>query len=158
MNESMTEVLFISSTQFKVQVPGITIGEHVVHVSEKARNIGVIFDSHASLIPHIETVCKKSFWNLKKISSLRPCLTHVIKTLVHAFITSNMDYCNSLYLGLQQSSLALLQRVQNTAARVITGAKRYDHITPVLRSLNWLPVQQRVVFKALVFVYRCEKV
>jgi hypothetical protein len=48
-----------------------------------------------------------------------------------------------------------LQRLQNAAARLLTGTKRREHITPVLEQLHWLPVVCRVKFKILVLVYKC---
>ena len=68
---------------------------------------------------------------------------------IHAFVTSRIDYCNSLLFGLSNSELAKLQRVQNVAARLLTSTRKYDHITPVLRELHWLPVRYRIHFKIL---------
>lgn len=62
-------------------------------------------------------------------------MTHVQCSL------SLLDYCNSLYLGISGSSLAHLQLVQNTAARLLTGSRKFDHITPILSSIHWLPVK-----------------
>jgi len=70
---------------------------------------------------------------------IRSSLTlEAAKTLVHAFISSRLDYCNSLLYGVSDSLLAKLQTVQNAAAHVIIGTKKFDHITPVLRDLHWL--------------------
>ena len=76
------------------------------------------------------------------------------KTLVHAFISYRLDYCNSLLFGISDGLLRCLQSVQNAAARLVTGALRCDHITPVLRQLHWLPVRQRVVFKIAGLVHQ----
>ena len=65
-----------------------------------------------------------------------------------------LDYCNSLFCGIADNLFRRLQSVQNAAARLITGTKRSDHITPVLRELHWLPVRQRVGFKLPVLVYK----
>ncbi len=59
--------------------------------------------------------------------------------LVHAFMTSRLDYCNALLGGCPAFSINKLQIVQNTAARVLTRSRKYDHITPILQSLHWLP-------------------
>jgi len=63
------------------------------------------------------------------------------KTVVHAFISSRLDYCNSLQFGISDKLLRRLQAVQNAAARLVTGTRRREHITPVLRKLHWLPVR-----------------
>ena len=73
---------------------------------------------------------------------------------VHAFIFSRLDYCNAVFTGLPKKSIRQLQLIQNAAARVLTKTKKVDHITPVLRSLHWLPVCQRIDFKILLLVYK----
>jgi len=77
------------------------------------------------------------------------------KTLVHAFVSSRLDYCNSLLYGIGDGLLTKLQTVQNAAARVVTGTKKFDHITPVLRQLHWLPVCQRIIFKLAMITFKC---
>ena len=67
--------------------------------------------------------------------------------IVYAFISSRLDYCNSLLFGVPGVLLLKVQSVQNAAARLVTGAKRRDHITPVLQQLHWLLVQRRIEFK-----------
>jgi len=68
---------------------------------------------------------------------------------------SRLDYCNSLLYGVSNSLPAKLQTVQNAAARVITGSRKFDHITPVLRDLHWLSARQRITFKLAMMVYKC---
>lgn len=65
-----------------------------------------------------------------------------------------MDYCNSLLYGISSSLLSKLQLVQNTAARIVTKTRKYDHITPVLARLHWLPVHSRIVYKLLLLTYK----
>ena len=77
------------------------------------------------------------------------------KTLVHAFVSSRLDYCNSLLYGVSDELLQKLQVIQNAAARVVTGARKFDHITPVLHELHWLPVRQLIRFKLAMTVYKC---
>ena len=65
-----------------------------------------------------------------------------------------MNSCNSLLYGLPQHLISRLQSIQNTAARVVTRTGKFDHITPVLKQLHWLPVRYRIVFKILLLVYK----
>ena len=76
-------------------------------------------------------------------------------TLIHAYITSKLDYCNSLLVGMPKFQLQRLQYVQNTAARVVCQGRKYDHITPMLQELHWLPIHYRTVFKIILTVFKC---
>ena len=69
-------------------------------------------------------------------------------------VISRLDYCNAILYGVPSSLLGKLQRLQNHAARVITCTRKYDHITPVLKSLHWLPIEQRIVFKILLLTFK----
>ena len=103
------------------------------------------------------TLCIVFFPSLKHFS-LTSLNTHTIntckKTLVHAFVTSKVDYCNSLLYGVTKYLLQRLQRVLNCAARIVFKSNKYDHITPLLRELHWLPIQQRIEFKILLITFK----
>ena len=66
-----------------------------------------------------------------------------------------LDYCNALLYGVSDRLMCHLQSVQNAAARLVTVARRCNHITPILQQLHWLPVWQRVLFKIAVLVFQC---
>jgi len=65
------------------------------------------------------------------------------------------NYCNSLLVGVSSQLLQRLQVIRNAAARLVTGVRRSEHITPILRDLHWLPVQRRITIKSAVLVYNC---
>ena len=67
--------------------------------------------------------------------------------VLHVFVTSRIDYCTGLLYGLPDCEIATLQRVQNAAAGLLMSCKKYDHITPILIHLHWLPVRDRINFK-----------
>ncbi len=112
-------------------------------------------DSDLNLRSHIKTITKSAYYHLKNISRIRGLMSQQdLEKLIHAFIFSRLDYCNSVLTGLPKKSIRQLQLIQNAAARVLTKTKKVDHITPVLRSLHWLPVCQRIDFKILLLVYK----
>ncbi|CAL9708038.1 unnamed protein product [Knipowitschia caucasica] len=128
----------------------LSIDSHTISPSAQIRNLGIILDPTLSFKPHIRNITKTAFFHLKNIARLRPYLSSTAaETLIHAFISSRLDFCNSLLYGLPSSDLQKLQYVQNSAARLLTQTRSREHITPVLQKLHWLPVKQRIHFKIL---------
>ena len=103
---------------------------------------------------HVKTVVRSCFFHLRRLKSvLRILGREVTLGLVSAFVTTRLDYCNSVLAGLPQASIDPLQRVQNAAARLVAGIGTRDHITPVLRSLHWLPIKLRIQYKLCVLLH-----
>ena len=91
---------------------------------------------------------------LRYLRSIKDALTcDLLVKVTHAFVGSRLDYCNALVYGLSQSSISKLQRIQNAAARLLTFTKKFDYITPVLKSIHWYPVEKRINFKVMILVY-----
>ena len=105
--------------------------------------------------PHVKEVCKASYYHLRKLYKIRPCLDlSSTETLVHAFITSRIDYCNSLLYGLTKQNLA--KRLQNDAARLCLRVPRRAHVSSksLLYQLHWLPVEFRIQFKIHLLTFK----
>ena len=131
------------------------ICNETVSCSPSARNIGVIFDQSLCMVPHVNAVCQSSFFHLRNIGFIRKYLTYdAAKIIIHAFVVSKLDYCNSLLYGLPSYLIRKLQHVQNSAARLVNQCPRFCHITPVLRDLHWLPVSFRIEFKIMLITYK----
>ncbi len=77
-----------------------------------------------------------------------------MNTLIHAFITSNLDYCNSTLYGIPKFQLMKLQRIQNAAARLVRNVGKFEHITPVLKDLHWLKIEQRIEYKIILLTFK----
>ena len=104
---------------------------------------------------HIGNICNKAFEGLYNIKQIRKFLSNeATKILIHAFVTSHLDYCNSLLSGLPKYQLDRLQKVLNSAARVIYLVPKFNHISPYLKDLHWLPVELRIEFKILLLVFK----
>ena len=74
--------------------------------------------------------------------------------LIQSLVISRLDYGNGILLGLSGKLSQRLQCVMNSAARLITGVKRSDHITPTLKQLHWLPINRRIQFKVMCFTFK----
>lgn len=157
-NRGKTEVLRLTSRFVKNPSlgPQFMVAGVPVNITSKTRNLGVIMDANFTLSSHINDLCKKAFFFINSIGRIRKYLPpDTLKRLVNALVISHLDYCNSLLYGLPSYELSKLQRVQNSAARLIVGARRSDHMTPILRDLHWLPIPARLEFKILLLTYKC---
>ncbi len=152
LNSEKTEVLIIgpkTPTSNNLE-HCITFDGCSVNSSSSVRNLGVLFDSNLSFDSHVSSICKTAFFHLKNISKLWPLLLiSNAEMLIHAFMTSRLDYCNALLGGCSARLINKLQMVQNAAARVLTRTRKYDHISPVLSTLHWLPIKHCIDFKIL---------
>ena len=148
----------VISSKFRpsVHLDHIKIGESSISPSETVRNLGVIIDSNYTMVSHINHKVQESFLKIRELSYYRRYLTdESSKTAAHAYVTSRLDHCNSLLYGLPKELSKKLQSVMNTAARLVTRTRKFDHITPVLQDLHWLPIVSRSKFKILLLVYKC---
>ena len=111
----------------------ITVGNNRISPSPCVKNLGSWFDSNLSMTDHINKPCNAAFYHLHNLRRIKKYLSRdSLITLVHAFITSRLDYCNGLLFGLPKAEIAKLQRVQNAAERRL-----------FLASENFLTLQQR---------------
>lgn len=119
------------------------------------KNLGVYLFKSLSMEHDIAAVSKSCINQIRHIGRIRPyIMDSACKTLACSLNTSKLDYGNVLLYGVSASALAKLQRVQNTTTRLISRRKKYDHITPVLIELHWLPVKFRCEYKLLVYVFK----
>lgn len=157
LNEDKTDVIVLTTPTVApvVNIKSIQLGVAEVDIADTVRDLGIILDSRLKLQEHINTITKRAFHQLYRIGRIRKYLTNdTAKSLVHALVLSKLDYCNVLLYGVPDCLLNKLQRVQNHAARLITGTHKYDHITPALYSLHWLPVEQRITYKLLLLTFK----
>ena len=154
LNNRKPEILHCSSLfRSTTQLPRATIGDSVVDYCSDAPSLGVILDSELRMEAYIRNICRAGWSFIYEIGKIRKYLDEpATLKLIHAFVTSRID--NSLLIGLPTSEINRLQRLQNAAARLVRQAKRHDHITPILQSLHWLPVSQRIIYKTLILTFK----
>ena len=158
LNDDKTELIVITthSNTSQNQNIGINIGDSLITPSsEPPRNLGVLFDSTCSLNDHVSKICKSINYNLYSIGKIRKYLdTPTAEKMINCSTASRLDYCNSLLYGAKGYNKSQLQLCQNNAARMLSLRRKFDHITPVLKDLHWLPVEQRIEYKVLLLTYK----
>ena len=158
LNAEKTQVIWVGTRQqlSKVDITELRLGSTAVQFSGTVSDLGVTVDGQLTMADHVAAVCRSCFHQLRQLRVIKASLTiDATKTLVHAFVSSRLDYCNSLLAGVAGCHLQKLQSVQNAAARLISRTRKFDHITMVLRDLHWLPIRQRIVFKIATLVFKC---
>ena len=125
-------------------------------MAQKAKGLGVTLDSDMTTSAQLTMMCRSLHLQLRKIGSIRHYLTvEASKTLVTSLILSRIDYCNSILAGLPANRLQKLQAIQNCAARMVCRKPKSSHVTPLLITLHWLPIQQRIDYKVAVTCFKC---
>ena len=115
----------------------------------------MIIDQSLDLTDHVNKICVSCQYHLRNIAKIRKSLSEdTSQILIHAFISSKLDNCNSLFYRLPKHLLNRLRLIQNTAAHTVTLRKRFDHITTILFKLHWLPLNYRIHLKILLLVYK----
>jgi hypothetical protein len=146
-----------SSSQLKAasSVKTVSVAGVSLPVSSAIKSLGVVIDSRLTFDAHVTAVCKACnyhAWALRHIRRYLPL--SVAQTLACSIVGSRLDYCNSVLYGAPKSSIAKLQRVQNTLARVVLNKPKYEHSTELLRSLHWLPIAHRIDYKLALLTYK----
>uniref|UniRef100_A0A3B1IP97 Reverse transcriptase domain-containing protein n=1 Tax=Astyanax mexicanus TaxID=7994 RepID=A0A3B1IP97_ASTMX len=155
LNKDKTEIILLGNSNERHRLSAY-LDSKSLKSKELVCNLGVQMDSDLTFNSHVKAVTKSAFYHLKNINKIRDFLSKAdLEKLIHAFISSRIDYCNGLLTGLPKKTIKQLQLIQNSAARVLTRSKRREHITPILKSLHWIPVCYRIDFKVLLLVYKC---
>ena len=124
-------------------------------LAEAIRNLGVWFDSDCSFSCHVRNICKACFVHIRDLRRLRGYLIREAALLAaNALVGSRLDYCNYLFRSFSALDLRRIQCVQNSLARIVANTTKYSHITPVRKSLHWLPIMHRSIFKVALLVYK----
>ena len=158
LNEEKTEIILCNpkKSHVPIHVDHIATENEKLSFSDKAKNLGVYFDSKLSMESHVNYLSTILFCELRRIGQMSMFLNeYSLKTLVSSFVFSRIDYCNALLANLPDTILHKLQRFQNHAARLVLKKRKRDHITPMLRTLHWLPVSARISYKIAVLVHKC---
>ena len=129
-----------------------SIGKDLAFASS-AKDLGVVLDPQLTFDDHVASSCMSS---LAQISRVKHVLDrNQLVTVINALVFSKLLYCSTVWSNTSNKNICRLQSVQNFAARIITGTRKFDHITPALRDLRWLPIKQKLFFRDAVIAFKC---
>ena len=122
-------------------------------ISERSwRNL----DPYLAFDNHKTTTVSECIARLAQINRVKHCLDkNTLLTLMHASVFSKMYYCSNVWANIKKKNVRKLQAVQNFACRIVSGAKKYDHVTPLLKSLSWLPVKDQLYYRQAIMAFKC---
>ena len=143
LNSDKTELLVVRPAKYEHMHDNLTV------------NIDgciIPFNSGLTFRSHIKALTKTAFFHLCNIAKIQPIISlHDAETLIHAFVSSRLDYCNALLSGCATTSLQL---VQNAAARIFIKSKKFYHITPILASFTGYQHKLELILKFLFLTYK----
>lgn len=161
LNEGKTKIIVFRSKSIespRLSRVSLEVGDEIVETTPFVLNLGVYMDTHLTMDEHVKRVCQSTWYHIRQVGQLRKYLDRpAIEKLIHAVISSRLDYCNSLLFGVPATQLGRLQRIQNSAARIIYRVSKITPITPILNELHWLPINMRIKYKLLILVFRAVK-
>ncbi len=158
LNADKTEFLIIGTPMQRGKLNDFfltCIPSQNITPAASVRNLGVTFDCDFNFRQHISQTCRCCFDHIRDLRRIRRHMSlSVAKTIATALVSSRLDYCNSLLHNIAIKNIAKLQRVQNCLARVVTQSPRFSRSVPLLKSLHWLPVRYRIMFKICTITYQ----
>lgn len=160
LNPGKTEVILINgnlNSDVATQAKNINFVDDTVTCT-KVRDLGLFFDTKLNFEDHFNYIIQTCNYQLRKLSSIMKFLDiETANMLIHAFITSRLDYCNSLFVNLPQKNLKKLQTILNRAARLIFNLPPFTSTSSYLYDLHWLPIKARIEFKICLLVHKALK-
>jgi len=150
LNASKTEVLWCASAHRQSQLPSdsLAVGSDLLSPVSCVRDLGIYVDADLSMRTQVIRTCSKCVAALRQLRSIRRSVSNdVLQSFVVALVFSRLDYESATFAGLPKQLLDRLQSVQNAVRRLIFTACRQDHVQPLLRSLHWLRVPERISFR-----------
>ena len=158
MNDTKTQIIIFGSSRIlkEITIGGVNFDcGATVRFINTVKNLGVHMDSALSFDKQIVELKKNCFRTLRNICKIRFLLnTDQLKQIVNSLVVSCLDYCNGLYFGISEKLYHQLQLIQNACAKAVTGKYKHDHLEDDLKTLHWLTIKRRVLFKIALLAYK----
>ena len=158
INPDKTKLLVMGTRQMLQKLPNLHItllGKEIAPVAS-ARDLGVQVDATLSYNEHVTNTTSTCMASLCQINRIKYLLdSRTLETVIKALVFSKLYFCSSVWANTSKTNVRKLQKIQNFAARILTGTRKYDHITPVLKELKWLSVPATLALNDAVLTFKC---
>lgn len=160
VNPDKTKLLYVGVPQLMRTLPATLPSATILGTEIKpvtvVKDLGVHIDCHLNFNEHITKTVSDCMFKLTRVNRIKHLLDRsTLIYLINAFVFCKLFYCSTVWSNTSNKNIKKLQLVQNYACRIVTGLKKYDHITEALKSLKWLNVKKKLLFNDLVMVYKC---
>ena len=160
LNSAKTKFIWLGTRQQLAKLDLATLAAEFPSYTFSAtvRDLGLLLDQELTLAPHLHSLSRNCFYQLRQLRTVARSLTpSAATTLLHSFVCARLDICSSLYSGLPSGRLACLDRVLRSAARLIGRIPKFGHVSNyMLETLHWLPIRQRIAYRIASLVWRCQ--
>ena len=158
LNPDKTKLVIYGSRQMLRKMPSfsLTMLGKDLKPSDVVKDLGVIFDPSLSFDAHITSLVSSCFSKLGQISRAKHAFNkELLIAIINALVFSKLYYCSSVWSSTTNKNIEKLQLVQNFAARICCGVRKFDHITPALKDLRWMPVKQQLYLRDATLTFKC---
>lgn len=161
LNPGKTFLMVYGSRQMVSKLPAVfhlsLLGKELIP-SESVKDLGVIFDRNLDFNEHIIKVTASCMSVLGQINRIKYVFNkELLIVIINSLVFSKLFYCSSVWSTTSEGNIRKLQSVQNFAARIISGLRKYDHVTPILKELHWIPVKKHLYYRDAVLAFKCMK-
>ena len=158
LNPSKTKLMIFGSRQMraKLQFHSLSFMGKDIMPSDTAKDLGVILDSNLTYDEHIIKTASSCMSCLGQINRVKYVFDkRTLLTIINSLVFSKLFYCSNVWANTSKCNNNKLQAVQNFACRIVSGARKYDHITPIRKELNWLPVANQLYYRSAIMAFKC---
>ena len=119
-------------------------------------SVGQSSDSNLTINDHTLATVSSCMSSLGQINRVKHSFDkHTLIIIINTLVFSKLFYCSTAWSNTSEANLSKLQAVQNFACRIVNGARKYDHVTPILKQLRWLPVRQQLFYRDAIMAFKC---
>ena len=158
LNPTKTKLMVFGSRQMLPRLQDFSVsllGKDIFPI-HAAKDLGVTLDPNLSYDEHIINTVSTCMSRLGQINRVKHAFDNkTLMTILNTLIFSKVYYCSNVWANTSRNNIQKLQAVQNFACRIVTGARKYDHITPCLKDLKWLPVASELYYRNAIIAFKC---